>query len=362
MKFWQFLMSKGVMAAIAFVGFALAIYSTFFYERQGHLTIVRTPPARLFDVREPVGSLEISYGGEDLRRAGKTLWVVNLLIANTGNAAIRKSDFDDLSPVGVLVSGGQIVEKPNVQSVIPYIQENARVTSDGQRLLLPALILEPGDALGISFLVLGPQSTSPELSPLGKVTGMRSLSIVGLDRSDVAFAAQVYGGPWTVQFARTATYSAVGLAVALIGTSLIAGTRAAVAMATRRRRRKTWVQDVEQVLPQTNLSKGMAALAQVYREMGPEGLQDVSGILQEIESDARHAKLVGRDPSPEGGMLEGLAELPLVRPLVAARLLTFKGRVPIVAETLVRELENLAKLLDIKLESDEPYRWMRGRL
>lgn len=59
------------MAVVALVSIGIAIYSGFFYEKKATLNATISNLSPVFDVVKPVGGLDISYGGVNLREAKK---------------------------------------------------------------------------------------------------------------------------------------------------------------------------------------------------------------------------------------------------------------------------------------------------
>lgn len=170
-KIWKVIQSQSFMAAVALLSMAFAVYQTFIYERKGEIGLTIAPPAKVLDIHKAVGGLEVSYGGENLRDSKKTLWVISATIRNQGNAEIRKIDFDENDPVGFYVEKGKIVDNPSLRTSVPYLQRNFKLSQVENKITVSPTILEPGDTVFVSFLVLGDEVSPPNISPLGKIAG-----------------------------------------------------------------------------------------------------------------------------------------------------------------------------------------------
>lgn len=170
-KIWEVIRSQSFMAAVALLSMVFAIYQTFIYERKGEIGLTIAPPAKVLDIHKAVGGLEVSYGGENLRDSKKTLWVISATIRNEGNAEIRKIDFDENDPVGFYVEKGKIVDNPSLRTSVPYLQRNFKLSQVENKITVSPSILEPGDTVFVSFLVLGDEISPPSISPLGKIAG-----------------------------------------------------------------------------------------------------------------------------------------------------------------------------------------------
>ena len=118
------------MAIVSIFSVGLAVYQGFFYEKRGQISIYLDPPTRVFDLHQSIGGLEVSYGGEDLRKKNETLWIVNVSIRNTGNAEIRKGDYDEQVPLGLAIDEGQIVDAPKLRTSVNYLQQNLKIKTD----------------------------------------------------------------------------------------------------------------------------------------------------------------------------------------------------------------------------------------
>lgn len=202
------------MAILAIVGFGLAIYTGFFYEKRGELTILVDAVSRVFDVYQPVGGLEISYAGENLRTTKKALWIVSFTVINSGNAEIRKGDYDDQVPFGLQFMEGEVVETPTIKTKVEYLSHNLKVTTKRNSVSLSPVIFEPRDEVQISVLLLGSETTKPTIVPMGKIAGIRSINLTSQDgklteRSGWAMITQA-DNLW-VHPARAIVYSFGGL-------------------------------------------------------------------------------------------------------------------------------------------------------
>jgi hypothetical protein len=181
-RFWRALTTPNGATVLTIVGLGTAFYFSVFYERQGNLVIRVDSLSRVLDVHQPVGGLEITYGGENLRTSKKTLWVLNATIFNRGNAAVRKGDFDEAVPLGFVVDDAVPAEQPRLSSSVEYLRKNVQATAKGQLVALTPAVFEPGDGVHLALLLLGPEATKPQLSASGKVVGQRGYRSRGNSR------------------------------------------------------------------------------------------------------------------------------------------------------------------------------------
>ena len=154
-------------------------YGTLFYEKRPGMAFEMLSNASVYDVHKNVGGLEISYAGENLRKAGQILRLLTFRIANTGQTNITKGDFDDTEPLGFQVQGGRILETPKISGSNDYLRRHL------SRLALAGwtgkdqdpIIFEMGDFIEAQALVLAPEGTIPTINPMGKISGIKSMQV-----------------------------------------------------------------------------------------------------------------------------------------------------------------------------------------
>lgn len=176
-KIWGWLISPAVGGVVGIVGFAFAIYTAYFYERKPEVSISVDAMSKVFDLYQPVGGLEVSYAGENLRSAKKNLWVLTATIKNVGNAEIRKVDYDDNSPLGLEIKGAVIAERPILKTTVDYLAQNVSISTTESRILFSPVILEAGESFEVTTLLLGSESAKPSIAPMGKLAGIKSIVI-----------------------------------------------------------------------------------------------------------------------------------------------------------------------------------------
>lgn len=207
---WQFVKSAGFMAVVALVSFGVAIYASFYYDKQGQISVELTQPTKVLDIHEAVGGLSISYDGEELRTAKKNLWLINATIKNTGNAVIRKGDFDDSSLLTLKISGGEVVEKPTLITDSTYLKDNIKPKVINDTIVFNPIIIEPDEKFLVSFFVLGSEKLSPVISLAGKVAGVKGFNV--LEMSDDTKSQSIWNelfttSKWWYQIIRAFAYA-----------------------------------------------------------------------------------------------------------------------------------------------------------
>lgn len=171
-KLWEYLNSKFFFTIATIFSIVFGIYGTFFYERSKDLTITQSFLGKVFDVHQPVGGLEISYAGENLRGSKKTLWAANITIANTGKTGIKIDDFDTRYPIGIEVKAGQIVDTPKYLANNTYLHKFINLNVTKQKILISPIIIEPIQQINLSFIILGSENQKPEINTVGVIAGI----------------------------------------------------------------------------------------------------------------------------------------------------------------------------------------------
>ncbi|WP_429387471.1 hypothetical protein [Pseudomonas sp. YL-218 TE3947] len=273
------------MAIVAIVGFGFAIYQTYFYERRGEITVTLTPPTRLLDIRKAVGGLDVSYAGENLRDGKKTLWVVSATIRNDGNAEIRKGDFDDNDLVGFRVEKGKVVDTPSLRTSVDYLQRNLSLIQHENQITMTSAIIEPGDTIFISFLVLGDESSGPAISPLGKVAGSPSIQFRSAeDTQHSTLLDSVIGSDkWWVQPLRMLFYFAAFVAAAAIVGSLVGACVVLIDKVKEAKKRDARRSRVDKYKHEETVTKEARALGFIYVSKGEKAIHRLYRLLQFLE-------------------------------------------------------------------------------
>src|SRR5436305_697066 len=95
-------------AIVGIVGVILAIFAL--RERRAELQFQLISESNVLDVHTPVAALDVLYQGESLQKRQLNLRVITLRVANTGDADILQSQYDQRLPCGLAITRGRIVE------------------------------------------------------------------------------------------------------------------------------------------------------------------------------------------------------------------------------------------------------------
>lgn len=204
---WSFL---GFLLAIILGG--LTIYTQFIKKNSPDLNFEVISNANVLDVHESIGNLDILYKGSSLSRNNQALRIVVLRIVNDGDQAILPSYYDPDDPVGFRVLGGQIVERPRILGAgSSYLLGHAKISQGPSgEVIFSKVILEPGDFFTIKVLLLHSNAEEPRVIPIGKVAGIKKISLTRRDKDDDQSPRWqlILSGPLWVQAVRAVSYSA----------------------------------------------------------------------------------------------------------------------------------------------------------
>jgi len=189
---------------------ALTIYTEFIKKNAPDLGFELLSNANVLDVNESVGNLDILYKGNSLNRNNQSLRIVVLRVLNSGDQAILTAYYDPEDPIGFRVLNGQIVERPKLlEASNLYLREHLKFAQfSPQEVKFSRVILEPGDFFIVKVLLLHGDSEEPKVLPVGKIAGVKKITLTRQDKADKSSVWQVTfaGGP-VVQAARAISYS-----------------------------------------------------------------------------------------------------------------------------------------------------------
>ena len=209
---WSFI---GVLLALAFGGFSL--YLEYYKEEKPNLRYVVKENISVLDIRENLGSLDVLYEGESLRRNKKDLRVITIEVENQGNASVLTNFYDEKDPVGFNVINGYIADKPKIiHTSNNYLNRELKLEKESDtKILFPRVIIDKGDSFLVKLFVLHKSEDSPEIQPIGKIAGMSPISISNdyEARANVSFLSATFSGKGLEQVVRLIAYGFAALVI-----------------------------------------------------------------------------------------------------------------------------------------------------
>jgi hypothetical protein len=297
---WGFIKSASGGAVLAVIGLTMGIYSLS-VDQQAKLRFRTLSLSSVFDVHQSVGGLEISYGGENLRDTKRTLWSATLIMTNNGKASIKKGDFDESSPIGLVIKNGEIVDKPTFKGNSNYLDESFRIATLKGDLTIAPLILEPGDAIEINMLILGPERSPPHIEAKGKIAGVKAIEFAQPDvqHDEKNWLYRLIGAEsWLVQLMRGPIYAIAFLLEIIVVVSFLSGIRSIkekLSAKAEKEERKKWLSEYK-YKPEIDNGEANGILTQMYLDEGKTLLSRLARIKhalakrQQLASELRRTQ------------------------------------------------------------------------
>ena len=206
-----------INSIIGFIGLAsavLGIYAFFFREKKMQLDYEILANTNVLDINAEVSKLDILYSGNSLKTNNEGLRIINIRITNNGTESILKTYYDDNDPLGVTVSNGKVIEKPQLLATSnTYLKKNLQIKYDSiAHIWFNDIIIEPHDYFTLKFLILYPLDQSPQIHSSGKIAGINTiqvLSVAASTKNENNFWHKTFDGDATSQIVRAFAYGLI---------------------------------------------------------------------------------------------------------------------------------------------------------
>jgi hypothetical protein len=209
----------GFVVALAFGVFAL--YTTFFYEKRAHVVYEIESKTRVFDVRENIAQLDVTFEGESIRKKQQTLSLLTIKIVNAGNLDIGMGAFDSANLPGISVTHCIKIFNPEfVRGSNPYFAKGDRVRlKDEHSFEVLPVLLDKHEYFVVKILVLHGQNEVPDVEKFGKYGGVPQIDIVATSSNEDrrSLLVRTFGGDAVIQFVRAVIYTILTIAVIVAG-------------------------------------------------------------------------------------------------------------------------------------------------
>jgi hypothetical protein len=190
--------------ALTFFAFTLAIilggvaiYTAFFMDRNPHLRFTLNSLLGVYSIREEIDKLEIIYDGMNIREQNQMLSVMSFTVMNTGRQHITTMMYDYRSLLGFKLDGGSILKAEIIDATKSYLLKNISISfSDKQTVNFWPIIIDSGESFTIKILILHGSSETPQITPLGKIAGVKEIELIPLpvEESEMTFTQQLLTG------------------------------------------------------------------------------------------------------------------------------------------------------------------------
>lgn len=350
---WETISSKNFMAFLALIGFGFAIYQTYFYEKSKSLTISQSAFNKVFDVYQPVGGLEISYAGENLRTTKKVLWAANLTIINSGQTGIKIDDFDSKAPLGVEIQGGDIVDNPKYLASNDYLQKELEPKVTKNKITFSSVIIEPKDFVNVSLLILGSEEAKPKINAIGVIAGIGRVTEVSTmtpisDKS--IWRSAIEADSLLIQMVRYFTY-AFGGTMLIAASMLIISLPISIVSETLAKRKRERV--ISTFKENEDVCRESRYLIDLYSKNGITPIKKIWELLEGIKKYNEISEKLGNnvDNDMKEYILESikLGKRNRMRgELIEREMLSFNANIAKYEPDLEKSLNELMKFLEIE--------------
>ena len=271
---------------VGVISLIVAIYFGMFYKTSPKLALEILSNTNIVDIKEDPKKLDIVYDGKSLKSVGNTLSVVTLRIVNEGNAAVKMDSYAPDAPLGFTVTGGDIVESPQINDASnTYLREKLKASLVGKdKVVLSPAILNAGDYVGFKLLVIhrGDSDNLLEFQPIGIVADSGEIAIRRGQQllPSKPMWRQVMEGSFIVQVLRVLFYVAILFGLLLIAGFLTAQTQRRLAK-KRQQRAASFLNPT--VVPRATAERQFAQrITNIYVAQGSKEVQRISTILNRL--------------------------------------------------------------------------------
>jgi hypothetical protein len=213
------LASRTVITLLGIIAASVTIYA-FLQEKKVDLRYEIIANTNVLDFNAEISKLEVTYDSTNLKQTKENLRIYTVKIVNNGDQNILKEFYDDNDPIGLKMSSGKIIEKPEIiQTSNEYLTRNVKIINyDYEKINFSQVILETGEFFIIKLLVLHKKDTIPNIISFGKVAGQTKIDVVNaIDvKEELSFWGKVYTGNIWIQIRRLVSYFLVVVGVIVL--------------------------------------------------------------------------------------------------------------------------------------------------
>ncbi len=188
----------------------LSVYVDFFRSSDPELTLNVLNNATVFDIKENIGELDVLYDSTSLTKQGKTISLITIKIANTGNESILREHFDSISPLRIFIDSSKIVQNPQIiETNESYLNKSVSFSriSDNEFTINP-FIFDKGKFFIIKLLAIHQQGFTPTIKADGKIARIDNFEILSSfnNQKKESFWSTVIHGSFLIHVTRFFTY------------------------------------------------------------------------------------------------------------------------------------------------------------
>jgi len=211
--------SKTIITLFGLVGVFVTIYA-FWQEKSVDLRYEIIANTNVLDFNADINKLEVLYDSTSLKKTGENLRIYTVKVINNGEENIIKEFYDENEPVGIKITSGKIIEKPEIiQSSNDYLKRNVKfIKTESEGFLFSNVIIESGEYFTIKLLVLHKNNNIPHIKSYGKIAGQQKIEVLNaVDiKEEMTFLKRVYYGTFWTQLLRLISYFLIGIGIIVL--------------------------------------------------------------------------------------------------------------------------------------------------
>jgi len=215
-KLFDSFASRTFLALFGVLGTAVTIYA-FLQEKKVDLRFEVIANTNVLDFNADISKLEVTYDSTNLKQTQENLRIYTIKIINNGDQNIIKEFYDDNEPLGIKISSGKIIERPQIiQTSSDYLTRNIKLTDYRKdQISFSQVIIESGEFFIVKLLVLHKKDAIPNIISFGKIAGQKEIKVVNaIDiKEETTFWSKTYYGNLWVQLLRLLSYFAAGIVI-----------------------------------------------------------------------------------------------------------------------------------------------------
>ena len=201
------LLGYSVSISIGAIGLLIAFLAL--QEPEPGVTIEITGESNVFDIHRSLEELTIDFRGQDIQQNDLTLKFLRVKVSNAGEVDILDSHYDQEVGWGIKFDHGEVIDATLIDTNAVHLKSRANPQeSTSNSVIFPRIIFDKGDFFTIEVLLLHPKGISPTISPLGKIAGIREMTVTArpVEQSESGFFAGLFPGSALTQAVRTLVY------------------------------------------------------------------------------------------------------------------------------------------------------------
>ena len=219
-KLFDSIYLKILITVIGVIGAGITIY-LFVIDNKVDLNYEIIANTNVLDYNAEISKLEVTYDSINLKQVNENLRIYTIKIINKGNQDILKEYYDENDPIGIKISSGQIIERPEIiETSSHYLKKNIVIKQhELDKITFSRVILESNEFYIIKLLILHKKDSIPQIISYGKVAGQKTINVQeSMEEKDdfKMIFKKNYGGNFLVQMTRFSFYFPIGGLIFLI--------------------------------------------------------------------------------------------------------------------------------------------------